>query len=385
MRKQEYSLLSDIRKYRDTDKKTNEENFFTEILNWYLNQVDYFHSYFLETIQCPNLYRIHFQTQVHLTDKAGYMDLFAENENDVVIIENKINAPATLKQLQHYVDAVEEADSLDGRNRVIHVFLIAKTNNHGFMPGDVKFMNRQSVCHFMTWQEIYNGIINKLDDKQILSPLWKMFDSYIVGEGLLRRRPLVNEALKNTAFVKGQCISMLEDFLLNSELTNRFEKMAQTMKTGSFDKQQNIEYRWGRIGINLRTADPQSAGQWWPNVFVGFVIDNKDHKLKASGAQAVIIVEWSNLINRRSNRKNLLNSDFYQDVKAFKIKYSKEVGIEIHDELANKWRFLVIESNLDNFIEQDTIEKQDQLILEFFNHWLDLLNDELHIERISKF
>lgn len=388
MKKQEYSLLSDIRKYRDTDKKTNEENFFTEILNWYLNQVDFVKKNFIETIDCLDFTGTYFETQRYLSESSGFMDIFAETETSVLIIENKIYAPATLRQLQHYVSAIEEADELAGKNRIIRICLFTRNNKPGFLTSDLKFVNKHSRALFMSWQELYDGIVKQLEPNQKLSPLWRLLDAYFVGEGLLRRLPLNQQSLSSLTFLRGQCITMSEDFISHPELMSRFEHLALVTKADPFDVNQEIEYRWGRVGINLRQADSQTSSQWWPNVFAGVMIDNASHKLKNfNGPKIVIIVEWSNLINRRSSRKNVLNSDLYQDVKAFKQKYDNQdqVSIEIHEELANKWRFLVIETNLNRYIDQPSLDQQDQPIMSFYLHWLDLLVNELHIERMASF
>ena len=45
MNEQVYTLLDELKKYRDTDKRHQDENYFTEILKWYLNNVDYFRCY----------------------------------------------------------------------------------------------------------------------------------------------------------------------------------------------------------------------------------------------------------------------------------------------------------------------------------------------------
>jgi hypothetical protein len=389
MIKQDYSLLSDIRKYRDTDKKTQEENYFTDILKWYLNNVDFINEYFMTTIKCVGLANELVLSQSYTIEKYGYMDLFIENDKEVLIIENKVNAPASKEQLQHYVDAIQQRDKLDGKDRVIHVRLITKISKIPFNPEDVIFNNPKSECQFYTWQETYNGLIGSLSSQQKLMPIWMLLDSYFKEEGLLRREIINQVDLKDNAYVRGQAKTMFEDLLGHSSFISLFNEMAIELKTGDFDSNQDIRYQWGRIGVNLKSGKYFDSSKWWPNIFVGCLLDNKDHKFNPtfSGPSVVIMIEWSNRIAKKGNRKKLLESDFYQEVKTFKKKYygTEQSDIEIYEDLTNKWRFLVIETSIDRFLEKDSINTQDQMFVDYFAFWLNKLMKELHLEKMIEF
>ena len=83
------------------------------------------------------------------------------------------------------------------------------------------------------------------------------------------------------SFLKGQTLSLMEDLSNEVEIIKELADYRKVFEIIDSSVDKKIEYRWGRIGINLREATPYSSKNWWPNLFLGIILDNSDHKLKS--------------------------------------------------------------------------------------------------------
>ena len=378
MNEQVYTLLDELKKYRDTDKRHQDENYFTEILKWYLNNVDYFKKEFLEIIGLPQMIDARFESQVPLYDAYGFMDLFAETQNDVVIIENKINAPVSDYQLKTYVDDIQNKINCENKNQMVHLCLITKRTINKDILNTLKINNAPIL---MTWQELYSKLSSMISGTNQSTTLWKMLVSYFMSSGLLRRKPLTESNIKDKRFLKGQCISMMEDLALDVKINELFSNYRKMFNIIDFPSEQIIEYRWGRTGLNLSQSDPESSENWWPNIFIGVVLDNNDHKLKPfNGPKVVIIVEWNYKKYKSKERENIL-INWKESLYRFKIENQDDnTKIHLNYELENKWRFIVIEKDLLYFINKDSLKIQDSEFVGFYTKWLIMLSEKLLLQ-----
>ena len=383
MNEQVYTLLDELKKYRDTEKKHQDENYFTEILKWYLNNVDYFRKEFLNIIKLSQMIDARFESQVRLYGKNGYMDLFAETQNEVVIIENKIDSSVSDGQLEKYFKDVQERINIENKIQKINLCLITK--RHFDLDNKAKSLFQdvgiEPIC--ITWQSLYDELAKNIDAQNRNSTLWKLLDSYFISSGLLRRRPLTTEMYKNKPLLKGQCISMMDDLANDpdNKINELFTPFREMFSITDYPSKQTIEYHWGRIGLNLRQANSKSSKNWWPNIFIGVVIDNRDHKIEPfNGPKVVIIVEWAYTKSRRKERQHILET-WRESLYKFKNDNQCEhTIIHLNYDLENKWRFIVIEKDLIHFINNSSTKIQDNEFVEFYSKWLHKLNEELLVQ-----
>lgn len=384
MSEQVYTLIEELKKYRDTNKRHQDENYFTEILKWYLNNVSYFKVEFLKIIDLPQMIDAKFESQVRLYSGNGFMDLFAETQNEVIIIENKINSPVSINQLKLYFEDVQNRIFIEKKNQRVNLCLITKEAYDSKSQITSIFHDSGIKPIFITWQDLYMELKNNIDDIDQSSAIWKLIDSYFISSGLLRRIPLKKARIKDLTFLKGQCISMMEELAsIKSPISELFSDYRKIFNITEFPEKQIIEYRWGRIGLNLRSANPISSKDWWPNIFTGVVIDNNDHKLKPfGGPKVVIIVEWSYKKGTEEKRLNILNT-WRDSLYKFKSEnQSEHTTIHLNYDLENKWRFIVIEKDLIHFIDKSSTTIQDIEFVEFYTKWLKMLKEKLLIQSI---
>lgn len=383
MIEQSYTLLDELKKYRDSDKKHQDENYFTEILSWYLNNVDYVKKEFLELIGLPQMIDAKFETQVRLYGGNGFMDIFAETQNEVIIIENKIHASVSGKQLKLYLDDVQKRLELEKKNQKINLCLITKKSTNVDRGMISQFQDTGIAPIHITWQNLYDRLVKNIDNINRNSTLWLLLDSYFISSGLLRRKPLTNEMLKNEPLLKGQCISLMEDLTTKQELRELFSLYRKMFNIEDFPEEQIIEYRWGRTGLNLRSAHPDTSKDWWPNIFIGVVLENKDHKLKPfNGPKVVIIVEWSCKKGTLKQRQNVLKTRMESLYRFKNENQSEHTVIHLNYDLENKWRFIVIEKDLIHFINNSSTTIQETEFVDFYTKWLKLLNQKSLIQSI---
>jgi len=384
MSEQVYTLIEELKKYRDTDKRHQDENYFTEILKWYLNNVSYFKIEFLKIIGLPQMIEAKFESQVRLYGGNGFMDLFAETQNEVIIIENKINAPVSINQLKLYCEDVQKRISVENKNQKVNLCLITKVT-YGFKSEMTSIFKDTGIkLILIRWQDLYMKLKDNIDDIDQSSTIWKLIDSYFISSGLLSRIPLKKLKINDLTFLKGQCISMMEELdTIKSPISELFNDYRKIFNITDFPEKQIIEYRWGRIGLNLRSAHPTSSKNWWPNIFIGVLLDNNDHKLKPfSSPKVVIIVEWFYKKRTEDKRLRILNT-WRDSLYKFKSEnQSEHTTIHLNYNLENKWRFIVIEKDLIHFIDKSSLDIQDKEFVEFYSKWLKLLNEKSLIQSI---
>lgn len=382
MREQVYNLFEELKKYRDSDKRHQDENYFTEILRWYLNNVDYFRKAFLDIMGLPKMLDVRFKSQEPLYKKDGFMDLYAETETDIIIIENKIHHHVYESQLDKYIKDVQ--GRTESKNPKIHLFLITK---YRIEEKIIKFLETHTEdgkrIH-KTWQDLYDELLRNLSDTQQSDTFWKLLNAYFLSSGLLRRELFTSLMIDtdNRSFLVGQCKSLMEDLDHNSGIKEMFSNYRSIYKISDDNSKHVIENRWGRIGLNLRYAQPNSSKSWWPNIFIGVVLDGTDHKLYPFDTpKVVVIVEWNK--KKNSKARNLILENWKQSLNEFK-NQNQENNTKIHlnYELENKWRFIVIEKDLKHFTNKQNREDQDKEFIEFYLKWLKMLNEKLGIHEI---
>ncbi len=260
------SLFTSLRKYRPREKNDPLENFVTEAFAWLLRKDSELGQYFIGRISerltskgkgfTLRTDEVTWSTQENY-DRV-YPDMEARLSGMTLVFEHKIHAPLHDNQLQSYRSFHER---MGNKYRLILI-----TGHHSQHAQDPDL----ALC----WYDIYQLIESYIETKQSNGLTWivKDFLQLLKTEGLGPLAPISHIGIWHYQ----------EAIELRSQLESLIGRVSQypwPMNTGYSSEVKNKE---GVIGIQFGRISSTGSGKaaWKPGVFIGFVLDGSDHKIR---------------------------------------------------------------------------------------------------------
>lgn len=302
-------LLVSLKKYKTTAKKDSVENFITESFAWILRNYNNFSEYFLNFISKEleindNFDSDNWETQVNFNGYYPDLVYYYSNKTKAIVFEIKAYSHLHNNQLDNYRTYSEKYFS------EYKLILITANETQHFQNPDL------SLC----WRNIYK-LIETFKNKY--SEDLFMLDSFLKlleHEGLGPIAPISHESI--LYYFKSQ------DFIPKIKKMSNFKKDVFSNIVSSDILVAEYQDGWGRIGVDLL------GRPWIPGIFVGFMLDGKDHKTKPVmgdiSPDFEIIIEFDtklhsiypdnlfyiNLVNELSDEINKIGDlwDFYHHI-----------------------------------------------------------------------
>lgn len=260
------SLFVNLRKYRPRENTDPLENFVTEAFAWVLRRNPELNQYFVAKIAkklaetdkafTPPNEDISWSTQENYN--GFFPDMEAKWPGMTLVFEHKVWSPLHPNQLQSYRDFHESKNEY-------RLILITGTRSQHDQNPDL------ALC----WQDVYEWIDDFLASNELGDMEWVVRDflKLLKAEGLGPPAPISHNAIWHYQ----------EAIQLKSRIENLTGKVAH--QSLPFKDGYVAEYlnRWGRVGIQFsRTSLGKAKEDWWaPAVFVGFLLDGREHKVEA--------------------------------------------------------------------------------------------------------
>lgn len=299
-----YDLLTSLRKYRPRENTDPLENFITESFAWILNNYPDFGCFFLKKIadRLPRAEEVLFgaqnpkwETQKNFDGK--YPDMFCAYDGHNYIFEHKAWSRLHGNQLNNYRKYAE--DNFAERYSLILITGAA-------------YLHDQNPDLALCWYDIYNWIDTWVKDAQ--KPvgieflfMLESFNHLLKKEGMGPPATISHEAIVSYFPARG-FKNKIKDLLGRADKMIAWENLIpeehyQLKIPGK--KGKNGE-EWGRIGRQLL------KGGWDPGIFVGFMLNGSDHKVKplvSNSPDCSIIID---IDYKRSYDKSYVDYESYQ-------------------------------------------------------------------------
>jgi hypothetical protein len=260
------SLFTSLRKYRPREKSDPLENFVTEAFAWLLRKDTELGLCFIDSISKKLAIKgkgftlrsneVTWSTQENYD--SVYPDMEARLSGITLVFEHKVHAPLHDDQLQSYRSFHERMGS--------EYRLILITGHHSQHDQDPDL----ALC----WYEIYQLIESYIEAKQSNEFTWvvKDFLQLLKTEGLGPAAPISHIGIWHYQ----------EAIELRSQLESLVGRVSQypwSMNTGYSSEVKNKE---GVVGIQFGRINSIGSDKtaWKPGVFIGFVLDGSDHKIR---------------------------------------------------------------------------------------------------------
>ena len=138
----EKNLFSNLGKYKPTEFQTSLENFTTQALAYLLNVHEQFRKKFLERIEFESDVDLKIITQKKSGNIIPDISIFNEDKKIICLIENKVNSPYYVRQIDNYkLLLVNKYSEFQGR-------IVSITR--------YKYSDNKSEYISLTWNDIYN-------------------------------------------------------------------------------------------------------------------------------------------------------------------------------------------------------------------------------------
>lgn len=320
------NLFKSLYTYRPRGGFSPSENFLTESFAYVLrNNHNLFKDYVFQICQEEIVYddySIETQKSFQINDFIVYPDLTITFWNDkhkyLILCEHKWGSPLNISQLQNYRAVLDKFNGY----RLVFIGVDEFQKSGALEICDKAFL----------WQDIFKLLQNYQDDILI-----KELSEFLSFEGLCPREPFSNTNIQSYIFGKN----------IPDICKNFIKKLSQPQfKWDMLPKDIMNERclcgeRWGRIGIDFGKNHNKSEN-WIPyNLFIGFLIDEVDHKVKfVSNNSFDFMISFD--LNPTIEFRREINNDIIKSLHNLNL----NIVIDTRDSLENKWRFLLIRKPL---------------------------------------
>ena len=299
-------LFTSLRKYRPKDGRDARENFITEAFAWLLRNNEDFSNYFIKKIFDELDIKTKAPSNTQLISPAKWItqtrwdgkipDMICEINKSVLIFEHKTQtSDLGSDQLANY----KKYASNKYLSHYVIIITASKNQHHSNQPYDL------GLC----WSDIYLYIRDWIEDGNCKIEYLVIFQSFLT---LL--------AEENMHYYSSDDFKQ-ETRLLADELFKY--NWNYIVKKDDYNPERSDA--WGRHGFTLFSRP------WKPTIFIGFMIDGKDHKttpvLNKISPDFVVIISfiyelrkdysqnilYKNLVSKLSEKIKILNEnlDFY--------------------------------------------------------------------------
>lgn len=366
-------LLVSLVKYSPRNSHNPAENFLTEAFSWLLRQSDEFSCFFLARI-IPNLENKYtgwkWSTQVNFN--GFFPDMVATCDNAMVVFEHKISSELSENQIRRYRD--HAADIKNTQSWV--VLITASTTQHTEEALDCC----EKCC---CWYDVHKTIEEWIDtNKTSDNTIFSMFQKLLEHQGLGPAAPVSHEAI--LSYLPAQSLVPTLKALMQRAITKDW------LQKGSWSEGELNEVRddrCGRLGISLFGL---SNSDWYPGVFVGFMLDGSDHRAKpldnSKGPDFTVIISFGSQLH--DSYRNF--PEYKALIKRLSNAFSKDLNFYHHLEddgvdSKNLWHPIHIRcSMLDVFRGTKTSEEQDAAFASKATEALEVLFKEDEILRMRQ-
>lgn len=241
------SLFTRLYKYRQRDNKSDLENFSTELLAYCLETDMTFQDSFLKLINYSSEPVKHVSTQASYS-KFGRPDIEILTENNIILIENKVESLEGHHQLDRYVEILQHSNSL---NKYL-VYLTKYYECKAINDKTIKFSN-------IKWWDI-NKLINNENTVTTIK-----FSEYLTENELAMDKDFKNidlvslENITNAISKMDEVIDSIKDYF--SKRLGNFSK--DSSRSTRLNKQAYYNYK--SIGDPLKFNIDVGYFWWWAN------------------------------------------------------------------------------------------------------------------------
>lgn len=398
--KENDSLFKFLTGYVPTEKRESKEDFLTQAFAWLLKEVEGFSEAYIrflkqnekkelpsnfEKIELPSKFEnIEIITQKELKGctredgKEGRLDLLISvNSNTYFICEHKVDSELSEDQIKKYMDNKAEIDPTPTAK--FYSVLLTKSVSQHKQPANVSII----------WGDIKEFVDNFLQEKSSTEDkyrfLLEQFSFYLSERGLEKAKAINKDELEKYDYTKYKedkymvgLIKTLDYF--NYRLLDEIQDDSELKRIcPNIDKLSDAPYepifhrsRWGRRGIDLFADlwDPRGKNKmkkeydmskpaWWkPGLFIGFLLDPKDHKLEAEACKCGLdIILTLDGVGKNYNIKKE-NQKLNSITNVLNIQDSQFDCLTI-DKLKNPYRLVVLRRPLIDTLTVDSIFVED--------------------------
>ncbi len=375
-------LFVSLRRYVPRPGKDPLENFVTAAFSWIIENNQPFAKWLIQQIldndfQFKNeITEIKCNTQVNFD--GVYPDMVIEFNNITIIFEHKVWASLHENQIENYE---KYAKKNFGKEKYKLVLITANQTQH---------TSRDSVIN-LCWSDIHEIINNWLSNAdESENPIF--FRSFLrllkdVGVG----PPIPVEYAEILFYNIGKkLVAQIEGFL--STLQNKYGDRLKSLLEEQGDKKcgncsgHYALNRWGRYGFEF--CDPPTPNWWNPSLFIGFLLDTKDHKVEPvdenKSPDFSLIVDFNDAYHEKYPTNDFY-LNFKKDIRSIleTTKFTWDMyDIADHNGSKNKWHPLHIRVPMrEIFVETENIDSQAD---RFFQYTEDIVPKIIALPSLQK-
>ena len=264
-------LFEALRRYSPKENRDPLENFITEGFAWILNEYPEFGKFFLQDLKEKLKWSIGYddcewRTQENFGGKYPDMVCYFNEEKRAIVFEHKTQRRGLHdKQLVNYRDY---ADQEFADHRIV---LITATQQQHEQDPDL------ALC----WSDIYN-LISNWEERGNNELLIKDFQQLLKSVGLGPPAPISHTAIQyyhEIMDLPKNIRDLVTRVKVREDQKKEWKEIIKKDYALFSPTQRGKDDYWGRIGIELLAWEDES-GHGPGNIFVGIMVDGKDHKIE---------------------------------------------------------------------------------------------------------
>ena len=363
----ETGLLESLRKYRPRENKDPLENFITEAFAWILNNHPDFSEFFIDDIsskmQIQGMKGKDCEWRTQYNFDGVFPDMVCRSNNTAIVFENKAWSSLHENQLKNYKDYASK--NFDESK----IVLITAT----------KYQHAQNPDLALCWSDIYKLISAWLDNNSDSPFIFGDFLRLLKSEGMGPPAPISHKSILYY-YASIDLKQNIGNLIKRVENEDWSKNIKQDFKLSVVNEKRGLAYgeRWGRMGLDLLNS-------WTPGIFVGILLDGKDHCTKpinaAKGPDFCLILDFgSNLHSQYPSNRHYIEFVKIVSKKITDLNNGWEFYHHLDDNEVknkNKWHPIHIRKPmLDVFVGSKTIEEQTNRFYETANQIIKIVTDE---------
>lgn len=339
-------------------RRNSDEDFLTELFAWALNNVTDLGTKYIKFLSkkgnipyVADFQMIQADTQQHVS--SGVIDMVIYTDKNVAFIcEHKIDAWLSDGQIAKYMRCGNKF-----AKKCLSV-LVTRSSVQWTQHADV------SIC----WSDVYEFLNSEID-------YYQAEEKFVVEQVAMF---LEDIGMSISEFIKPQSLGSYWDCIklegsmnavfmsiMNSDWLKDCPALNKLKAWNGDNFSIGMESSWGRCGFNFYATNPASGKKWNPGLFIGVLLDTKEHKIYpkdwSKGPDFVVFLEI-NYGDKKIYNSALASTEYKDLVKRLSVD-SGTFEFIANKDLQNKWRLAVLKKPLLDVISgTKTLKDQTQAI-----------------------
>ena len=341
-------------------RRNSDEDFLTELFAWTLNNITEIGTKYVKFLcKRSNILYAHdiqmTQVETQQSVSNGVIDLVIYTDKNIAFIcEHKIDAWLSDGQISKYMNCSNKFASK------CYSVLVTRSSIQWTQYADVK------IC----WSDVYEFLNKEIDNYQSEERfIIEQVAIFLEDNGMSMNETINPQSLVGywDCINLGNSLNIIFTSIMSSDWLKECPALSKLKIWNGNNFSMDMESYWGRCGFNFYTCYPNPSKKWKPGLFIGVLLDTKDHKIYPrdwfKGPDFVVFLEI-NYDDKKIYHSTLASTEYKDLVKRLSIN-SGTFEFIANKDLKNKWRLAVLKKPLADVISgTKTLQDQAKAIKE---------------------